>query len=89
MNSMSSMVAAQSLPAKPVYHISELFEPAGSRATAYRLMHGLQEAGFAEESPTERTLYDKIVYLPTIPDLVEPFAFAARTQKSKVLRESV
>jgi hypothetical protein len=50
MNHTSSLMAAQSLPAKPVYHISELFEPAGSRATAYRLMHGLQEVGFAEET---------------------------------------
>ncbi len=47
---MSSLVAAQSLPLKPVYHISELFEPAGSRATAYRLVHELQELGFAEET---------------------------------------
>jgi len=50
MNHMSSLMATQSLPAKPVYHISELFEPAGSRATAYRLMHRLQELGFAEET---------------------------------------
>jgi len=50
MNQMPSLVVAQSLPAKPVYHISELFNPAGSRATAYRLIHELQELGFAEET---------------------------------------
>jgi hypothetical protein len=50
MKQMSSLMVAQSLPAKPVYHISELFEPAGSRATAYRCMHELQELGFAEET---------------------------------------
>lgn len=38
----------QTLDKKAVYHISELYGPVGSRATAYRIMKKLQELGFAE-----------------------------------------
>lgn len=48
---MESLVAVfQALGQKPVYHISELFGPAGSRATAYRILQRLQELGFASET---------------------------------------
>src|SRR3989442_6485853 len=45
-----SLAALQSLGGKPVYHVNELFGPAGSRATAYRLINRLQELGFAAET---------------------------------------
>lgn len=35
---------------KPIYHASELFGPAGSRATAYRFIRRLQELGFVSET---------------------------------------
>lgn len=43
-----ALTIVQTLGKKPVYHISELYEPAGSRPTAYRIMNKLQELGFAE-----------------------------------------
>lgn len=43
-----SLAIVQALGQKAIYHASELFGPAGSRATAYRIIHGLQELGFAE-----------------------------------------
>ena len=44
----SPIAIAQMLNQKPVHHISELYGPAGSRATAYRVMQKLQTLGFAE-----------------------------------------
>jgi len=40
----------QSLGQKPVYHASDFFAPAGSRATAYRVIHRLLELGLAAET---------------------------------------
>jgi hypothetical protein len=45
-----SLTVVQSLTQKPVYHASELFGPAGSRATAYRVISGLLELGLAAET---------------------------------------
>ena len=43
-----ALTIVQTLGEKAVYHISELYKPAGSRATAYRIINELQELGFAE-----------------------------------------
>jgi hypothetical protein len=45
-----SLTLVQVLGQRPVYHVSELFETAGSRATAYRLLSKLRELGFASET---------------------------------------
>jgi hypothetical protein len=45
-----SLAVVQSLGQKPVYHASEFFGPAGSRATAYRVIHRLMELGLASET---------------------------------------
>ncbi len=42
------LTTVQTLDKKPAYHISDLYKVAGSRATAYRIVDGLQELGFAE-----------------------------------------
>jgi hypothetical protein len=43
-----SLTIAQTLPPKPVIHISELYGRARSRATAYRIMSSLERIGFVE-----------------------------------------
>ena len=43
-----ALSAVQGLTSKPAYHISDLYELAGSRATAYRVMNRLLELGLAE-----------------------------------------
>lgn len=43
-----ALAIAQTLPPKPVIHISELYGRARSRATAYRIMRSLERIGFAE-----------------------------------------
>jgi len=45
-----SLAVVQALGQKPVYRASELFGPAGSRATAYRFIRRLQELGLAAET---------------------------------------
>ncbi len=45
-----SLTAVQVLGQRPVYRVRDLFGPAGSRATAYRLLRKLQELGFASET---------------------------------------
>jgi len=45
-----ALAVVQSLGQKPVYHASEFFEPAGSKATAYRVIRRLQELGLAAET---------------------------------------
>lgn len=43
-----ALTIAQTLPPKPVIHISELYGRARSRATAYRIMSSLERIGFVE-----------------------------------------
>lgn len=43
-----SLTLVQSLGEKPAYHSSELYDLAGSKATAYRIIEGLVELGLAE-----------------------------------------
>jgi hypothetical protein len=43
-----SLAMVQSLPHKPVYNVSEFTEAAGSRATAYRSIHRLEELGIVK-----------------------------------------
>jgi hypothetical protein len=45
-----SLAVVQSVGQKPVYHVSEFIGPAGSRATAYRVIRRLQELGLAAET---------------------------------------
>jgi hypothetical protein len=45
-----ALAMVQSLGQKAVYRASELFEPAGSKATAYRVIRRLQELGLAAET---------------------------------------
>lgn len=45
-----ALAVVQSLGQKPVYHTTEFFEPAGSKATAYRVIGRLQELGLASET---------------------------------------
>src|SRR5207247_7213818 len=39
---------AQTIVERPVYHMNDLSKITGSRATAYRILSRLREAGFAE-----------------------------------------
>src|SRR5207249_11581211 len=43
------LTIAQTIGEKPVYHINELRKITDSRATAYRILSKLREAGFAEQ----------------------------------------
>ncbi len=43
------LTIAQTIREKPVYHINELSKITESRATAYRILSKLREAGFAEQ----------------------------------------
>ncbi len=43
-----SLAIVQSLGSRPAYRVSELYQPAGSRATAYRVLDRLFELGLAE-----------------------------------------
>lgn len=45
-----ALAVVQSLGQKPVYHASEFFGPAGSKATAYRAIRRLQDLGFAAQT---------------------------------------
>jgi DNA-binding transcriptional ArsR family regulator len=44
------LAIAQTIGEKPVYHINELSKITESRATAYRILSALREAGFAERA---------------------------------------
>jgi hypothetical protein len=44
-----SLTVAQTLTPKPVHHVSELYDGARSRATAYRIMNELERIGFIEK----------------------------------------
>src|SRR2546428_13517916 len=43
------LTIAQTIGEKPVYHINELRKITDSRATAFRILSKLREAGFAEQ----------------------------------------
>ena len=45
-----SLAVAQALSAKPICRASELYGPAGSRASAYRAIHKLEELGLVTET---------------------------------------
>ncbi len=42
------LAIAQTIGERPVYHVNDLSKTTGSRATAYRILSRLREAGFAE-----------------------------------------
>src|SRR5439155_21386407 len=42
------LAIAQTIGEKPVYHMNDLTKITGSRATAYRILSRLREAGFAD-----------------------------------------
>ena len=44
------LAVAQQLGVRPAYHVSDLFQIAGSRATAYRIFDELLRLGFAERA---------------------------------------
>jgi hypothetical protein len=45
-----SLAVVQALGEKPVYRARELYGPAGSRASAYRVIHKLEDVGLAAET---------------------------------------